>query len=503
MKRINVIILLFLILCSIESKAQQLAFPSAYGAGAYTGGGRGQDVYHVTNLNVEGTGSLKDALSQSNRVIVFDVSGVIDLSVNDSNGTDLEVSNISNVTIAGQTAPEGGITIDGGRVVFVNSNNIIIRYLRFKGGIDRDLQKDNDKKNNDDFDSLDFHKNTQNVILDHCSMAFGGDEAGSLYSSDSETDRYTVENITIQRCLFAETLKTGTLIGGQFDDVNVGAISVHHNIWYNISHRFPNIAGGNTSKFEIINNVVWTLINRLTRGNGSFELNHIGNYYNYGTTRLQYNRLNMFSWEQGAEPKIYTNGNKMIFQTTNLSSEDVANINNDNTISWRFFQTIDTEGIIKAAKLPSEYFVTSQFELQGNPIEIQVSEAAFNSVKNDVGCNVRLNGNGAISGNKDVSDAEWLSKVEAGVFTAGLSADNYIVEPIESKSRPEGYDTDNDGMPDEWERNTFGDLSRDGKNDINSDGYTDLEDFLNLVDTNNPFSGRTNANNRKFLLPHH
>ena len=107
--------------------AQQLAFPGAEGFAAYATGGRGGQVVHVTNLKASGAGSLADAVSQSNRIVVFDVGGVIDI-------TNASITIKSNITIAGQTAPGEGITIYGGRVIASGSQNIIMRYIRMRGG---------------------------------------------------------------------------------------------------------------------------------------------------------------------------------------------------------------------------------------------------------------------------------------------------------------------------------------------------------------------------------
>lgn len=141
--------------CSIAIQAQQLAFPGAEGFGAYASGGRGGEIVHVTNLNAAGAGSLADAVSSPNRFVVFDVGGVIDI-------TGKSITIASNVTIAGQTAPGEGITIYGGRVIASNNSNIIMRYIRMRGGLSV-----NSSKCTLTLDGC------NNIIMDHCSVSWG------------------------------------------------------------------------------------------------------------------------------------------------------------------------------------------------------------------------------------------------------------------------------------------------------------------------------------------
>ena len=132
--------LLALSLCALShgtTVAQQLAFPEAQGWGRYAKGARAVSspkVYHVTNLNDSGTGSLRDAVSQSGRIVVFDVSGVIKISS--------RIVFASNIYVAGQTAPGEGITVYGDGVSFSGSTNIICRYLRVRMGHDGSSGKD-------------------------------------------------------------------------------------------------------------------------------------------------------------------------------------------------------------------------------------------------------------------------------------------------------------------------------------------------------------------------
>src|ERR1035438_10354196 len=106
--------------------AQTPAFPGALGFGANVTGGRGGSVYHVTTLADSGTGSFRDAVSHGSRIIVFDVGGYINLQT--------AVTCSSGITIAGQTAPGGGIGIMGAEVSFYGKNNIICRHVRFRQG---------------------------------------------------------------------------------------------------------------------------------------------------------------------------------------------------------------------------------------------------------------------------------------------------------------------------------------------------------------------------------
>jgi hypothetical protein len=110
------------LLLLFQSTSALIAFPGAEGFGANAVGGRNGEVYVVSNLNDSGEGSLRDAVSKTDRIVVFSVGGVIKISDR------IVVS--KRVTILGQTAPGDGITVYGNGWSFSNANDAIVRYIR-------------------------------------------------------------------------------------------------------------------------------------------------------------------------------------------------------------------------------------------------------------------------------------------------------------------------------------------------------------------------------------
>lgn len=456
---ISVTLFLLLLFSFQILSAQRLAFPSALGAGAYVTGGRGLEVYHVENLNDYGKGSLRDALSQGNRTIVFDVSGIIRLR------SSLSVFDKSNITIAGQTAPIGGITIDGDRVHFSNVQNLIVRHIRFKGGIDSHVFERGPTS------SFQSQSNSINQIFDHCSFAFGFFHGASWYEGGGN---HEVNNVTVQRSFFAENdrgVLAGTVSGGES---RTGKLSFISNAFYNVSHRVPNISGDN-GRIDVINNIVWYVKHRLMQANGSMILNHIGNYYNYNNTPATNYMFHNFGTNTGL-PRIYTNGNKYVVESTIAPiSNTISQINSNNTLAFKFFV-----GNNYGDQLPSSYFTNSQHALNGKSFKVLSADQALADVSNNVGCNARLNADGSVSDNLDALDTEWLNNVKNGIYSNRLNQSQWKLPDINSVKRPNDFYNSDPHIPEAF----FIAHVPKGKayNDIAPSGYTWLEEYLNRVD---------------------
>jgi len=232
MKPIKTLLLLASMLMACGNiDAQQLAFPGAQGWGRFANGARNSanpTVYHVTNLNDSGTGSLRDAVSQPNRIVVFDVSGVIKLS------SRIVFSN--NLYVAGQTAPGEGVTIYGDGVSFSGASNIICRYLRVRMG--------HNGSNGKDCAGV---ANGTNMIFDHCSFSWGLDESFSINGFGSAW------NITLQNCIFGQGLMTHSAGGLMQAD----SITLYRNLYIDNSTRNNKVKGTN----QYANNVVYNWSN--------------------------------------------------------------------------------------------------------------------------------------------------------------------------------------------------------------------------------------------------
>jgi len=437
--------------------AQQTAFPGAEGFGKYATGGRGGVVIEVTNLNDKGAGSLREAiLATGPRTIVFRVSGTIYLESN------LRIKN-DDVTIAGQTAPGDGITLANYNF-YVEADNVIIRYIRSRLGDVTQQQSDAFSCNG-----------TDRVIVDHCTFSWSVDEVASCYSNT---------NFTMQYCLISESLYNSVHLK---EEHGYGGIwggsraSFHHNLIAHNTSRNPRFNGAryNSSPWEEIvdhrNNVIYNWgFNSAYGGEPSeidgikAQINMVANYYKAGpgtrTGELQYRILSPDPMGDYGYSYWY------------IDSNYVANYPDASADNWG----LGVQGVSTTEKEAMKSLVPFEF-LYGNTPS---AEEAYADVLQNAGC---------ILPRPDTVDKRIKYEVANGTATYGGVTWGAGKGIIDSQDDVGGWpdlftgraaaDEDHDGMADEWELSAGlnpGDPD-DRNGDRDSDGYTNLEEYLNSL----------------------
>jgi len=287
---------------AIEPQVGLPVFPDAEGFGTRTRAGRGGKVIEVTTLADDGPGSLRAAVNDpAPRTIVFRVGGVIELK-------DFLVIQHPFITIAGQTAPGGGICLRNAGIV-ITTNDALIQHLRIRPGIEGQITPEN----NDAIAILGKHgdiSGAHHVVIDHVSTSWTEDETISVW--------YGAHDITISHCTISEALNkarheksthsAGLLIGdGSYH------VSVHHCLLAHNDFRNPLISAGGTH--DIVNNVIYNwgnLTAEIVDPNANTFLNFVGNYFRRGPSsyRERYEILVSPTREYGSgKPKIYAQGN--------------------------------------------------------------------------------------------------------------------------------------------------------------------------------------------------
>ncbi|WCO03104.1 T9SS type A sorting domain-containing protein [Psychroserpens ponticola] len=437
---------------SINSFSQTLAFPSVEGGGSYTTGGRGGIVVKVTTLNDSGPGSLREALMMTvPRIIVFEVSGNIVLN----SRIELILEN-SNFTVAGQSAPEGGITLTndifrmggGWGRPSEPCNNGIFRHIRFRNAR-YDGSSDNPQHNGF------LSPGAVGLVLDHCSFSFNDDQAIGMSGHYGD-----LLNVTVQNCMFSENA-TG-IIAGHSEPYDQGNMTFANNLFIDQTHRTPNISGN--LQYDVINNVMFNWNSRLCTVNiNSPDINYIGNYLREGE-HTHTGSTNQVQVNTGTVPSIYTANNyhSTYYTTPQLDDRDL----------WQLF--------VNTGAVPSNMFTTTMHPLLPNTNVLSAADA-YNAVLADVGANKFLNADGSFGTYLDSYDTLKISNVQNNISSNPYNK-NWTLPTLPNNTRPTDYDTDNDGMADLWETNTFGDLSSTSSEDADNDGYTNIEEFLNGTD---------------------
>jgi len=416
------------------ASADIVAFPGAEGFGRITTGGRGGRVIKVGTLSPTGPGSLNEAVqSKGPRIVVFDVSGVIKGPVTITE---------PDLTIAGQTAPGAGITVEG---LFATryrirppANNIIIRFVRVRP------KRPRRKSHGGDCFQL---TNVDRLILDHCSCSWGNDENMDLCGS---------RNMTVQWCTIEESDAVGHSKGYAH---NFGMImgyagrnaSVHHNLFAHHRKRAP-LCG-----LEILdhrNNVIYNMLLPFVfhpprmngaRPNEPFRVNIVGNYVKDGPNVRNHMKGKSFDgliWKrQSIDPHI-----------------------RENKCSW-----IPPSADTVMTGRPAPWAAP--------PVRTRPAAEAYESVLQRAGCFPR-----------DAVTERTMEETRAGTGGWGRhEPEDGLMSGL--KPGTPAKDADNDGMPDAWEkahrlnandpRDANGIVPKGASDGDRHAGYTWIEFYLN------------------------
>lgn len=415
--------------------AELAAFPGAEGFGAVAVGGRGGRVIQVTTLAPNGPGSLGEACAaEGPRIVVFTVGGVI--------RGDIAIKH-SRITIAGQTAPAPGITIEGRLlarpVPWRRLHDIVVRFLRLRPppatGVGGDVVQLPD---------------TERVILDHLSLAWANDET---------IDICHASEVTIQWCTLEESDIEGHTKGGfhNFGLISAypdsGNISIHHNLFAHHSRRSPSLTPyvvGKPGDFR--NNVIYNFREGLTHdGHVPVEaINLIGNYYKRGPDS---DKIAPFGFHR--KGKYYLEDNYL----------DGVGI-------------IDTAGRLPAGLLSWRRLFQSGTRLEA-PVGVahvatHSAQAAYQVVLEQAGCFPR-----------DRVTRRTIQEVRTGGGRWGRNGpaepdDDWFLKGLGTADA--GVDSDGDGMPDAWEEAQGLDrLDGSDHQRIMASGYSAIEDYINQL----------------------
>lgn len=446
---------------TIPVTTELAAFPGAEGHAKYVTGGRGGRVIYVTNLNDDtNPGSLRYAISQSGaRIILFKVSGTIQLK------SRLNITK-GDITIAGQTAPGDGITLRDYPVV-IDADNVIVRFLRFRMG-------DVTNQEADAFGGREI----KNVIIDHCSMSWSTDECVSFYHN---------ENFTMQWCIISESLRNSIHdkgahgYGGIWGGKNA---SFHHNLLAHHDSRNPRLgemkgqAFALTDLVDLRNNVIYNWQGNSCYGAEAMNVNIVNCYYKPGPATTKTERIIAIDKLTEAGYAITNIWGKFYIDGNVLTASTRATADN-----WTYGVYNQYNG--KYGTVPEADKVAMRLTLPLNPGQVTThsAEKAYEKVLEYCGASLT----------KDSVDIRILKDVSTGTATymnGGNGSTKGIVDTqdavggwpvLESLNAPK--DSDDDGMPDNWE--TANNLNPYSGNDAqlkSVDGvYPNIEVYINSL----------------------
>jgi hypothetical protein len=473
------------------------AFPGAVGQGAAASGGRGGDVYHVTNLADYGRGeskiegSLRDAIQSASgpRTIVFDVGGAIELKER------LDIRN-RHLTIAGQTAP-GGITVWGYPVDVVEASDVVIRYLRTRTGDFNARAPGSGGEARAGNGARDLDANTANaldigrssrVIVDHVSAAWGMDE--SLSSTLSRS-------VTVQHSIIAECLNDsfhpkgphgyGSLIRGELTPedqaAGAGGYTFYGNLWAHQRARNPSVGGQqrldpdqaeserHRTDVNLINNVIYGWGDQPTHRSelGEVRINFVGNYFVSGRMMKS---AHVFNEGNPARTALFQQGNML--DADGDSQHDGVPVGRAADIR-RTFRGFDQRDVLRGAThgKPFNFFATVADDVIS-------AEEAYERVVRSAGASLSRDAidqrivDSLVHRTGSLIDSQEVFRDSKGALAG--------IDNLPTQRRPAGFDTDGDGMPNDFESRHG--LAPDDPEDRNgtklSDvGYTNLEVYLN------------------------
>jgi hypothetical protein len=439
-------------------KPRQLAFNGAEGYGRFAQGGRGGVVYHVTSLSNENVpGTLYYGLKNTEmgpRTIVFDVSGIIDFG--------FEAIFIQPyVTLAGQTAPGKGICIKGSNINIGSDN--ICRHMRFKHGY------------GDTGNAMGL-SGSNHTIVDHTTAAWGTDETVSGRGA---------KNISFQYSMIAEALGIadhknygeGTNHGyAATIDGKVG--SWHHNLLLNCAGRNWSMGGGMDGEnrpigqLDLFNNVVYNWNSRTTDGN-AHEVNFVGNYYKMGPDTRHKVLIT-----QDFEGAINPEGTNKAYVSGNIRE------NKDGSLSTDKLNDTYNRRASNGGAIPTGYETFVNEPLFPSYATIHTAKDAFKIVTSEAGATMPMRDDQHLRVVDETIDGTYTYVGSRSGIKGEIDHENdcggWEVYPEESRAAD--FDTDQDGMPDWYEKLAgTNPAAADNNNDPDQDGWTALEDYLEFM----------------------